>query len=133
MENLFVPYDIAIELKELGFDGHCLGRYIYDERNFEWYLVQTQQSKPASIDFMFDKNYPKYNYVSAPLYQQVLDWFREKHNINIIYIVGGSNTEVLGYKWFVQVGMENQCYETKMIKDYYVGMTEAIEKVLRLI
>ena len=28
MESLFVPYEIALALKELGFDEPCFGKYL---------------------------------------------------------------------------------------------------------
>jgi len=66
------------------------------------------------------------------LHQTALRWFRKNHNINIMYVVCGSPTKVLGYKWFVQVGMENNAYETK-VGDYDIGLIEAIREASKLI
>ena len=80
MEKQFVTYEIALKLKELGFDEKCFGF---------WYVSQINNScielrhgmcifKSTSIEL---SKYPKN--VLAPLWQQVIDWFREKQNICI--------------------------------------------------
>jgi hypothetical protein len=62
MEKEFVPYEQALELKELGFDQPCFGYYKYEE------LLIQGQSKNSDHGFS----------ISAPLYQQTFRWFREK-------------------------------------------------------
>jgi hypothetical protein len=67
MKELFVPYEQALELKELGFDEPCLkywngiGEYFDQKDWFNW----NQSEK----------------FVSIPLYQQAFRWFREKYNL----------------------------------------------------
>jgi hypothetical protein len=80
MEKEFLPYEQALALKELGFDEPCFGRYIYDGRGKEWFLVQTQQTKSASVIFEGARSVDGIS-VAAPLYQQAFRWFREKCNL----------------------------------------------------
>jgi hypothetical protein len=80
MKDLFVSYEQAVQLKELGFDEPCFGRYIYDGRGKEWFLVQTQQTKSASVIFEGAKSVDGIS-VAAPLYQQAFRWFRDEHNL----------------------------------------------------
>ena len=61
MEKEFVPYDIALAIKELGFDEPCFGFYSLHEKN-----------KAVG------GNYPCDGTNSAPLYQQAFRWFREE-------------------------------------------------------
>ena len=53
MEKEFIPYEQALELKELGFDEECIFIYQYPNLDVK---------------------------VPAPLYQQAFRWFREKHD-----------------------------------------------------
>jgi hypothetical protein len=63
IQKEFIPYEEALALKELGFDGkNCMRFY-----NPELSLVNT---------FLHSGN------IGAPLYQQAFRWFREKYNIN---------------------------------------------------
>jgi hypothetical protein len=69
MEKEFVPYELALRIKQLGFDEPCFG--FYDE----W-----DNNKPIG------GNYPCDGINSAPTWHQAFRWFREKrglyHNIN---------------------------------------------------
>jgi hypothetical protein len=65
----FIPYEQALELKELGFDEPCLGKFYYNhlEIGGNW----------RNDDFKEDPDI----FISAPLYQQVFRWFRDKYGI----------------------------------------------------
>jgi len=72
MKHLFVPYEIALALKEKGFEEECLA-----------YFLTSTQPDPVITVCNPNKQYPEWiNTISAPLYQQVVDWFREKHKIH---------------------------------------------------
>ena len=60
MEKEFVPYELAVKLKELGFDEECFGAYHHANNLDLW-----------SGDY--DYSYA----VKAPLWQQAFDWFRD--------------------------------------------------------
>ena len=64
MKNEFVPYDIALVMKEIGFDEPCFGFYSLHDDN-----------KAVG------GNYPCDGTNSAPLFQQAFRWFREKHGL----------------------------------------------------
>ena len=93
MKEQFVTYEIALKLKELGFDEPCLASYYTDdERNYvKDGTYDCRQKISSSIDFdpfkeEFDNFYINSNetyYVSAPLWQQVIDWLRDEHDIVI--------------------------------------------------
>ena len=54
----FVPYELAVKLKELGFDEPCF---------------KVVEGGPIDI-FPYEK-------LDVPLYQQAFRWFREKHDL----------------------------------------------------
>jgi hypothetical protein len=69
----FVPYEQALELKELGFDEHCFKYFSTEITHPENTLFNTRwryESEDSEI--------------SAKLYQQVFRWFREKYKIRFI-------------------------------------------------
>jgi hypothetical protein len=67
----FIPYEQALELKELGFDEPCLAYYnVNNELTFTSIVSQNTNSF-----WLANPN----NIISAPLYQQAFRWFREKH------------------------------------------------------
>ena len=88
MKREFVPYELAVKLKALGFDESCLKSY--------------------GTDGLLNQN-DHTMYLSAPLFQQAFRFFREKYNlyssINIyndkwlcvIKSIVSSENEVSGY------------------------------------
>jgi len=104
MENEFVPYEIALALKQLGFDEPCI--FSYTPHKFLYNnLSKIQVHGSDSIDLQRNTLF-----VSAPLYQQAFRWFREKHevygeiatmnNFAPIYRVYTKDGEVNTYKVF---------------------------------
>jgi hypothetical protein len=82
MKDLFVPYEIASRLEDIGFEEPSLA--YYDSSNHKLYQV----SPPFTTgDPIFGSFVPKHNkkhlipLIGAPLYQQVFDWFRKEHNL----------------------------------------------------
>ena len=71
----FVPYELALELKQLGFDEPCLGYYIADTLFISNDIVYNSTDIPV---------------IKAPLYSQAFRFFREKHNLRCqINYIGG--------------------------------------------
>ena len=68
MNKEFIPYQQALELKELGFDEACFGFWNLMNDNSEWFF-----------DTKIIMNC--FNYVKAPLYQQIFKWFRKNYNL----------------------------------------------------
>ena len=69
IESNFVPYQIALDMKSIGFDEPCI--YVYLDK----------ATIRQNCGFM---NYPKEiysNVVKAPLYQQTFKFFREKYDL----------------------------------------------------
>ena len=74
LEKYIVSPEVAKELKEIGFDEPCLGYYDSDGEfsQFSYY-----ESERTNSDF--NDIHPEYNREStAPLLDQVFDWFEEK-------------------------------------------------------
>ena len=71
MKNEFIPYEQALELKNLGFDEYCYAKY--NRKEFQ------HNSLGGGINYN-DISYGN-NLISAPLYQQAFRWFREKYNL----------------------------------------------------
>ncbi len=114
MENLFVPYEIAKQLKEKGFDAETLAHYI---NNTELLIIRN--------------NYMHENHIKAPLYQQVVDWFREKHNTSIVQI---PTVKMFCFGCFVPTNPHRPIGNKKFVEaNYYEALNKAIEEAIKLI
>ena len=82
MKKEFIPYDLALELKELGFDEPCFGwfRSTLIPSNFTEYFLETEFGMNESPSDWVNSNFLD-KACSAPLYQQAFRWFREKYDL----------------------------------------------------
>ena len=70
MEKEFVPYELAVKLKALGFDEECFGYYHVNVGYTKGYAF-CYFDKPKRFKDGFD--------LLAPTFSQAFRWFREKH------------------------------------------------------
>ena len=75
----FIPYDLALELKELGFDEECLDYYIPNSKAISEIL--DSDFKIGRYNSDTNNIYGERGLVSRPLWQQAFDWFRDKYNL----------------------------------------------------
>ena len=144
MQKQFVNYEIALKLKELGFDEECFGYFTpmktwmmegnefnsephfhgcnwpNDNNTFYFmYIPNTFGDRTESIkNSQFTKSIEN---VAVPLWQQVIDWFDTKGVF--ITIKPYYNNTVLKYGWLLD-------YETFITGDNFNSRYEAIENVI---
>ena len=73
MEKEFVPYELAVKLKAIGFNEPCM--FVHDTwgntKNWTEYGEVEHRNSHINVSI----------YYSAPLFQQVFRWFRKKYGI----------------------------------------------------
>ena len=123
MNKEFAPYDIALALKELGFDEDCFGFYIKEANN-----------QACGGD------YPCNGTNSAPLYQQAFRWFREKYGLDgesTRYNLNNRESKILGvdvkHIYLTMINGVARDWEDIELKDatYYATYEEAELACLR--
>lgn len=77
MKEQFVPYELAVKLKELGFDEECLAHYIKNNQ----YQIDKDKILLHVGRLDYDDIYKEYVLENIPLWQQAFDWFREKYDL----------------------------------------------------
>jgi len=109
MSKEFIPYEQALELKELGFNELCLFYYTDNEA-----LRIYHQSE------IYD------DLVGAPLYQQAFRWFREKGYISQITYDNFHNS--YGY----QIDGKYHTAEESFL-DYDVAELACLKKLIEIV
>lgn len=71
MKKQFIPYRLALKLKELGFDERCLASYWKTVTDTILFETEAEYECSASSR-IYDSE------IKAPLWQQAFDWFMEK-------------------------------------------------------
>jgi hypothetical protein len=93
MNKEFVTYEIASELKELGFNEPCFGRYDGRGKNKGKIWCEMPNSGQDSIAI---------GDVLAPLYQQVFRWFEEKYSYFVDVKTDTTPNEILGFDYYIK-------------------------------
>ena len=73
MENQFVPYGLSLKLKDIGFNEKCIAIWALDFPSRKAWLKIS-----SDLETIDD--------VTAPLWQQVFDWFREEYRYDLSII-----------------------------------------------
>ena len=113
MEKEFIPYEQALELKELG----------YDEPNYflKWYDSKGKIREGLGL-----------GEVKAPLYQQAFRWFREKydlsHSIEKDWATDGA---LLGYEYIIEEA--DGITLSKTFNTYEKAELECLKKLIEIV
>lgn len=126
MEEEFVPYELALELKELGFDEPCIQFY---------YKSGTLNNSVATYGF---KNWNFDNgHLNAPLYQQVFDWFRRVYDYEYRIVKAGETYfyEIDNTKPFFE-RLEGELLDMQsgwIYKTYEEARLECLKKLIEIV
>jgi len=74
MEKQFCGYEIALQLKELGFDEKCFG-----------YFEIAKEIK-IEVSYNSDPNLIRRDFIAAPLWQQAIEYIKNTYDIYILII-----------------------------------------------
>lgn len=140
MNKFFLNQELSLLAKLKGFDEPCLA--IYSNEGFR---LVSEPLKNSDIDYW------KHTY---PLYQQIIDWFREKHLIEIsassyyypkhyriVYQIGyshKSNKEYPEDMYGEGLGKKTKAekvivFSERYFNSYYEALEKSIEEAFKLI
>ena len=112
MKEQFIPYELAIELRNLGFDDHV----------FAFYWTDTKELILDSPDYLGKHNGV---HLQAPLWQQAFDWFTSLGYHS--YIEGA-------YPWFrYYINSEDNRWEGYKHLKIEEARLECLEKLIEII
>lgn len=139
MKHLFVSYEIAKKLKEKRFDEICVAHW------HKWGRPETLIINEGSANSQNQWWNGRRIDCLAPLYQQVIDWFRKEHGI---WVNADLLPNIKKYApTFVPLSMTPKDYKNSWdyrvarrkystndrFEDYYKCLDKAIEEALKLI
>jgi hypothetical protein len=152
MREIFVPKDIAQKLKEKGFDEDCLA--MYNDRYHKGELTVIGQHEGSGVtgdsNSNFNNNQRDFEVCTAPTFEQVQNWFREKHNLHFYVVPYGdmrtwSISGLEGWEFPNMARIDKKERDDRLFYDvrqkymnvkfntYYEALTEAINEGLKVI
>jgi len=122
MDELFVPYDIAQKLNLKGFNDPCCR--VFNGKNKLGGI-----GNELIVDELIQLSPTKF--IKAPMYQQVVDWLREKYDIVLSV---SFNQDDVKYEY---QGLSNKSkspwFAGVVSTDYYATLGAGIREALKMI
>ncbi len=118
MKDQFVSYDVSLKLKRLGFNESCLCSYFEDG---------SLASEAKWINYNVSETL-----VSAPLPQQVIDWFEEIHKILILITLTDHSTRKVSIFKFNPIAGRSWNYDRVGIIETFESIKEANTKGIEI-
>ena len=108
MEKEFVPYELALRMKALGFNEKCYGYFTKDKEFFYFDVDDLSSAYTKNMDNLVVNSVNGLE-CTAPLYQQAFRWFREKYEIEA--------TTSCFYSRRLNIPYEERQYHCHVIRD----------------
>jgi hypothetical protein len=125
MENEFLPYELAVEMKSIGFDEPCLGYFASKDaktiRLALWTHIGYVNANRLDDDL-----------VTAPIYQQAFRWFREKYGYYYEIFVDDDKTFGFMISYFIEIGRADKPIQ-RMYTTYEEAELECLKKLIEII
>ena len=124
MQKEFVPYELALKLKELGFDQECFGWWSYiNGTAASFYGYHCTNSELIELNF-FNKN------CTAPIWQQAFDFMAFKCSIHGNVITSGRDKIYMSSEYREGYGGTKSNDET--YTDIYQCRIDLLEDMIEL-
>jgi len=134
MNQEFIPYEQALELKELGFDEECYGHY---DSIGELNTVEDYARFGANILEMLSKEFNSVSYMkemcSAPLYQQAFRWFRDKYGIMYTVHNNIENWKNTFHGAYTKINSNYESDYTNDFKTYEEAELACLKKLIEIV
>lgn len=121
MKKLFIPYELALIAKEKGFNESCFGGYYLFENKPDLCIYQDENEFSDSKEII----------IQAPLYQQMINWFIEKHGIEVGATIYNELGEWRSSVYRIKDTVCLFCWNYE--KGYNEAIIKAIEEAFKLI
>ena len=123
LNNQFVPYELSLQLKELGFDEPCL--YAYDKNE----MLYCGSNQNGTLFCILNSNLS--TQCAAPLWQQAFNWFKEKYKLYVTTtpIIWSYDTMELAFKLHIAHIKESNeivCSETYLEEDLQLSILKQL-------
>ena len=123
----FIPYDLALELKDLGFEEECFAFYGLSRDDYKTIRLSIFQN--LKTDYLPDIHHLDVT-CDAPLYQQAFRFFREKYGLHYI-ICKNIQMDGYGYREVILIPyMEEN--ENTIFKTYEEAELECLVKLIEI-
>jgi hypothetical protein len=119
----FVPYELAVKLKELGFDEKCFCNW-----EESW---SPEPEDEIRMVLTTDQTWLRPGWIRAPTFSQAFRWFREKYLYNPHFFSKEDGTFVWCIRWYVDGLQKDSPYFSSIT--YEEAELACLEKLIEIL
>jgi hypothetical protein len=126
LEKEFIPYDLALKMKFLGFKEPCFGFHYVNPINNSY-----TEFKYGMAIFKITSSEITKGHILAPTFSQCFNWFRKNHMLSgaVIPTTINHSNDTMQYTYDIR-GKYTTCVE---IGDMYEAQLECLKKIVDLV
>jgi hypothetical protein len=128
MNNEFISYEQALELKELGFNENCFAHFVKHYNEIKCIL------NSDDFDEWWTNNSDNLE-CKAPLYQQAFRWFREKYGLHSLVepvLIEDNDQIMYDYMVLEKDGMKEE-YNNIPYSSYDEAQIACLDKLIEIV
>ena len=123
MEKEFVPYNLALKMKQLGFDEPCI--YYVDKQNNS-FIYNFQRHPDEFIEWCGVK------VISTPTFSQAFRWFRDEYKLFGEITLTSKQEDIEAFEFFV-LNINEPLFESNDYTNYEEAEIACLEKLIEIV
>ena len=125
----FVNSEISYQLKQKGFNEPCFGYYFIPDCSVKFNSFNIDNN-PYALNSLFPSDNEQEIVCSAPMFQQVVEWFAKTYNIGICFksITSGDKKNTL-YYGIISGLNQNGIYKNSSTSPDYIPETRTLNHI----
>jgi hypothetical protein len=121
MKEQFVPYELALKLKELGFDEECFS-YYHNRHEPSWVkTLHRGDTSKNSVQNLYQSD------CASPLFQQAFRWFRKKK-----FLIDVTSLNSNEYEFYIQWSFAYS-FLSDIYKTYEEAELACLDKLIEIL
>jgi hypothetical protein len=127
MQKEFAPYELAVKLKQLGFDEPCFG-YHYTLNGKDWKFADNHKYHEIDDQLVIGSKFT----LLAPTFSQAFRWFREEHDLHYQLVPFFSDKESHAVDYYLAIAQHRPPIQVKTFEEAELAALDKLIEIVEL-
>jgi hypothetical protein len=127
MQKEFAPYELAVKLKQLGFDEPCFG-YHYTLNGKDWKFADNHKYHEIDDQLVIGSKFT----LLAPTFSQAFRWFREEHDLHYQLVPFFSDKESHAVDYYLAIAQHKPPIQVKTFEEAELAALDKLIEIVEL-
>jgi hypothetical protein len=122
MQKEFVPYELVLKLKELGFDEECFCNW-----EESW---SPEPEDEIRMVLTTDQTWLRPGWIRAPTFSQAFRWFREEHDLHYQLVPFFSDKESHAVDYYLAIAQHRPPIQVNTFEEAELACLDKLIEIL---